>query len=217
LYSLAIKKNIKYILSGHNIVSELVLPQNWYFDKRDHVHIRAINRLFGNKPLKTFPILTSKLKFLAAFKQIQSIALLNYMHYNKEAVKKEIIDKLQWRDYGGKHYESIFTRFYQGYILIKKFGVDKRKAHLSNLICSKQITKAEAKVQLAANPYDPQVFASDYEFVIKKFKLSKEEFEMIMANPIKMHTSYPVDRSIYDRFVFLRFIRPLWVLFKKLR
>ncbi len=217
LYNLALQHKVKYILSGHNIVSELVLPQNWYYNKRDHVHIQAINDQFGEVPLKTFPLLTSKLKFLTAFHEIQSVALLNYLPYNKEEVKKVIIEKLEWRDYGGKHYESIFTRFYQGYILIKKFGVDKRKAHLSNLICSRQITKEQAIAQLQQPAYDPQVFASDYEFVLKKFKLTKAEFEEIMNRPVKKHTDYPVDVSIYDRYTILRLVRPFWIGFKKLR
>ncbi|MCE2997892.1 MAG: N-acetyl sugar amidotransferase [Cyclobacteriaceae bacterium] len=217
LYNLALQHKVKYILSGHNIVSELVLPENWYFNKRDHVHIQAINDQFGEVPLKTFPLLTSKLKFLTAFHEIQSVALLNYLPYNKEEVKKVIIDKLEWRDYGGKHYESIFTRFYQGYILIKKFGVDKRKAHLSNLICSRQITKEQAIALLEKPAYDPQVFATDYEFVLKKFKLTKAEFEEIMGRPVKKHTDYPVDVSIYDRYVILKLVRPFWIGFKKLR
>lgn len=217
LYNLALQHNIKYILSGHNIVSELILPENWYFNKRDHVHIQAINDQFGEVPLKTFPLLTSKLKFLVSYHEIQSVALLNYLPYNKEEVKKVIMEKLEWRDYGGKHYESIFTRFYQGYILIKKFGVDKRKAHLSNLICSRQITKEQAIAQLEKPAYDPQVFATDYEFVVKKFKLTKAEFEEIMNRPVKKHTDYPVDVSIYDRFTILRLVRPFWLGFKKMR
>ncbi len=217
LYKLALQYKVKYILSGHNIVTELVLPQSWYHDKRDHVHIQAINDQFGETPLKTFPLFTSKLKFLTAFHEIRSVALLNYMPYNKEEVKKVIIDKLEWRDYGGKHYESIFTRFFQGYILIKKFGVDKRKAHLSNLICSRQITKEQAIAQLEKPAYDPLVYASDYEFVLKKFKLTRAEFEEIMNSPVKKHTDYPVDAPIYDRYAILRIVRPFWIAFKKLR
>ena len=62
-------------------------------------------------------------------------------------------EKLKWKDYGGKHYESVFTRFYQGYILPKKFNVDKRKAHLSCLICNKNITREEALEKLKMETY----------------------------------------------------------------
>jgi hypothetical protein len=194
-----------------------VLPESWYFNKRDQVHIQAINKLFGTIPLKTFPLLSKPLKFRVEWERIKSVGLLNYMPYNKAEVKEFITRELGWRDYGGKHYESIFTRFYQGYVLIKKFGIDKRKAHLSNLICSGQITKEEALKELQKPPYDPVVLETDYEFVLKKLQLTKAEFENIMATPPKKHTDYPVEGSIYDRLAVLRILAPGWRIFKKLR
>jgi N-acetyl sugar amidotransferase len=217
LYKLAIKNNVKYILSGHNIVTESVLPQHWYHNKRDHIHLRAINKLFGTQPLKTIPYIHSWLKFLVEWKRIKTVSFLNYMPYNKKEVKEFIMRELGWRDYGGKHYESVFTRFYQGYILVKKFGVDKRKAHLSNLICSGQITRDEALAELEKPPYDPELQQQDYDFVIKKLKVSAEEFEAIMQLPAKKHTDYPVDSSIYDRFFVLKILAPFWRLYKGAR
>lgn len=217
LYQLALDKKIRYVLSGHNIVSEQVLPQHWYFNKRDHIHIRAINQRFGNIPLKTYPLLTSWLKFSVEWRRIKSVALLNYMDYDKEAVKRTIIEELGWRDYGGKHYESIFTRFYQGYILPRKFGIDKRKAHLSNLICSKQISREAAIAELNNPAYPPDLFAEDYQFVLKKFNLTAKEFEQLMQAPIKRHDDYPIDKPIYDRFTILKLLGPIWRLFKMTR
>lgn len=217
LYQIALDKKIRYILSGHNVVSEQVLPKHWYFNKRDHIHIRAINQRFGSIPLKTYPLLTSWLKFSVEWRRIKSIALLNYIDYNKEAVKRIIIEKLGWRDYGGKHYESIFTRFYQGYILPKKFGIDKRKAHLSNLICSKQMSREAAIVELKNPPYPSHLFREDYEFVLKKLNLTQEQFEHLMETPIKKHEEYPIDTPIYDRFTILRLFGPIWRLFKSIR
>lgn len=217
LYKLAVDKNVKYILSGHNIATELILPERWYVNKRDHIHVRAINKLFGSIPLKSYPLLTTKLKFLVEWKDIKSVALLNYLPYNKNEVKTFISEHMNWRDYGGKHYESIFTRFYQGYILPKKFGVDKRKAHLSNLICSQQITRDEAIAELKNPPYPPHVFATDYPFVLKKLKLTEDEFERLMQRPIKQHNQYPVETSIYERFTLLKLIRPFWKIYKRMR
>jgi N-acetyl sugar amidotransferase len=217
LYKLALKKNIKYILSGHNIVTEAVLPKNWYHDKRDHIHLKSINRLFGNEPLKTMPYMSSWLKFKVALREIKTVSLLNYVPYNKKEIKEFLIRELGWRDYGGKHYESIFTRFYQGYILPRKFGIDKRKAHLSNLICSGQVSREMALKELEKPTYDPQLQKEDYEFVIKKLKLSAAEFEAIMELPAKNHAEYPVDSSIYDRFKILRYLSPFWRTYKGTR
>lgn len=217
MYKLALQHDIKYILSGHNIATELILPKNWYHDKLDHIHIRSINQQFGNIPLKTFPLLDSMAKFRMSLKNIKTAQLLNYMPYNKMAVKKIIQNKLDWRDYGGKHYESIFTRFYQGHILVNKFGVDKRKAHLSNLICSGQISREEGLQELSNPAYDPDQFEDDYKFVLKKFDLTIEEFESLMKAPICKHSDYEIDRSIYDRFYILRLLSPFWRLFKRFR
>jgi N-acetyl sugar amidotransferase len=217
LYKLALQKNIKYILSGHNQVSEAVLPKNWYHDKRDHIHLKAIHKLFGTVPVKTFPRMNSWLKFRVEWKGITTVHLLDYIPYNTRDVKKFLVEELGWRDYGGKHYESVFTRFYQGYILPKKFGVDKRRAHLSNLICSGQITKAEAEEILLEPPYTDELQRNDQAFVTKKLKLSEGEFQGIMSLPVKKHSDYPVDVSIYERFYFLKIIAPFWRIFKTVR
>ncbi|NOS92186.1 MAG: N-acetyl sugar amidotransferase [Cyclobacteriaceae bacterium] len=217
LYQLALQHQIKYILSGVNFVTESILPSSWIHDKRDYIHIRAINKLFGTREIVKYPILNSWLIFRAEWLGVKSITLLNYLPYVKDEVKKVITNELQWRDYGGKHYESVFTRFYQGYILVRKFGIDKRKAHYSNLICSGQITREDALAQIQKPAYDPQLFATDYEYVLKKFKLTKEEFEEIMSRPAKKHSDYPVATSIFQRFTILKLVRPLWVAIKKAR
>jgi N-acetyl sugar amidotransferase len=217
LYKLALQKNIKYILSGHNQVTEAVLPKNWYHDKRDHIHLNAIHELFGTIPVKKFPRLNSWLKFRVEFKRLKTVHFLDYIPYNSGEVKKFLMQELGWRDYGGKHYESVFTRFYQGYILPTKFGVDKRKAHLSNLICSGQISKEEAKAVLATPPYSRDLQQQDQAFVIKKLKLSEEEFQSIMQLPVKDHADYPIDMSIYERFFILKLAAPFWRVFKTVR
>src|SRR5207248_815022 len=108
-------------------------------------------------------------------------------------VKEIIMKELAWRDYGGKHYESTFTKFYQAYILPTKFKVDKRKPHLSNLICSGQITKEEALKELEKPLYNEEELRQDYEYVLKKFNLTKDQFERIMQQPIRKHSDFSVE------------------------
>jgi len=212
LYKLAVQHGIKYILSGTNIVTEFVLPSYWIWSKTDHVNIKAIHKTFGTVPLKTFPFFSNRLKhYYVRTKGIETISLLNYMPYEKATVKEVITNELGWRDYGGKHYESIFTRFYQGYILPTKFLIDKRKAHLSTLIFSGQITKEEALEELKNPIYDPEQFRTDYEFVLKKFKLTEPEFQGIMAQPRKEHNEYAHEKNnIWDNYPILKPFRGLW-------
>jgi hypothetical protein len=100
-------------------------------------------------------------------------------------------DKLGWKSYGGKHHESIYTRFYQGVVLPQKFNVDKRYGHLSDLINAKQISKDEALKELEQETYDVKLQEQDKEYVCKKLGLSIDEFEQIMSAECKTFESYP--------------------------
>lgn len=205
LYKLAADNGIKYILSGTNVQTENTLPKSWIHSKSDHINIKSIHKKFGTVPLKTFPFMDAKVKrYHIQTRGLDSISIPNYFDYNKEEVKKLIIKEFGWRDYGGKHYESIWTRFYQGYILPTKFKVDKRKAHLSDLIFSGQITKEQALDELSKPMYDEELFKSDYEFVLKKLNISDEEFQDIMKTPAKSHYDYDYEMAIDKRYPILK-------------
>ena len=120
------------------------------------------------------------------------VMLLNYIDYQKSGAMDVIQRELGWIDYGGKHYESIYTRFFQGYILPEKFGYDKRRAHLSNLICSGQVSRQDALETIAGDPYaSEEMRQSDKEYVIKKLGLTPDEFEAIMRLPPRSCEEYP--------------------------
>jgi N-acetyl sugar amidotransferase len=193
LYNTANQRNIKYILVGSNYATEGVLPKGWAaHDKNDLVNLKAIHNQFSTVKLKTFPTLGFwKKRYYERIKKIKSVALLNLVPYVRKDVKKFLIQELGWRDYGAKHFESIFTRFYQSYILPKKFNIDKRRAHLSSLIYSDQITREEALEEMKHPPYpSEEMMKKDKEYVLKKLGLTNEEFEKIMALPIKSHLDY---------------------------
>lgn len=211
LYKFAGEKGYKYILSGTNVQTENTLPKSWIYAKTDHINIKAISKKFGTVPLKTYPFMDAKVKrYYQNVKGVTSVSVLNYMEYNKAKVKELIQKELGWKDYGGKHYESVWTRFYQGYILPTKFKVDKRKAHLSDLIFSKQITKDEALAELAKPMYDEQTFKEDYVFVLKKLGLSDAEFQDIMKQPRVDHKAYDYEMPIDKRYPVLRPFKALY-------
>jgi len=217
IYKIAAKYNIKYILSGNNVVTESLLPKYWIFNKADHINIKDIHKHYGTIPLKSFPFFSLKAKhYYQKIKGISSIDLLNYLPYNKDEVKKDIVEKLEWKDYGGKHYESIFTRFYQGYILPNKFGIDKRKAHLSNLICSGQITRNEALKELELPMYNEAQLKIDKEFALKKLGFSEKEFDNYLNEPRREHAEFKTEGTLYDHYKFLKPFKPLGDLFKRL-
>jgi len=192
LYRTAKERGIKYILSGGNLASEGILPKGWAYNKNDLVNLRDIHRRFGTLKLKTFPTLGFwKKVYYERVNGIQSVAILDYISYVKKNVKDFLIREIGWNDYGNKHYESIFTRFFQAYILPKKFNIDKRRAHLSSLICSGQITREEALEEIEKDPYpDKEMMKRDKEVVLRKLGLTEKEFEKIMNLPIKSHFDY---------------------------
>ncbi len=191
LYNEAMKRGIKYVVTGHNFVTEAILPQSWYHTKLDVLNLKSIHKKYGKVKLKTYPTFNYlKKAYSNNILKLKVVNLLDYLDYNKDEAKKVIMEQFGWKDYGGKHYESIFTRFYQGYILPVKFKVDKRKAHLSTLINSGQITRAEALKEIEAPPYDPQQLVKDKEFVLKKFGFSETEFDSIMKLPVRSHLEF---------------------------
>lgn len=208
LFDIAKKFKIKTILSGYNLATEGVLPRDWSYERKfDAVNFRNIITKYGNpKTLHKFPYLGYyRYHIYKNYYQISMVALLNHLNYKKSEVKKRLINELDWQDYGGKHYESIWTRFYQGYILPKKFNIDKRKAHLSNLILNGELSRAEALEQMQEEPYPLEMQQQDKEYVCKKFGFTMEEFDRLMVIDEVAHKAYgeeidsPMKMKLFER------------------
>lgn len=190
LYQQARRHGIRYILSGCNVRTESHLPPAWSRGHSDWRYIRALQDQFGTRPLRTFPH-RNMLDLVWDARTVHWIDILNYLAYRKDEALRVLQDELGWQYYGGKHYESIYTRFYQGYILPRKFGFDKRRMHLSSLICSGEITRDEALAEMTKPPYPEDLQASDREYVVKKLGITEAELEQIMRAPPKRFEDYP--------------------------
>jgi len=195
LYKLAKQHKIKYILDGYNFRTEFGMPKDWSAEhKFDLTNLRNIHRKYGKLKLKKFPTISdTDLYYNQHLHDIQSLSLINYIDYDWHAVRKMLIEEFDYKPYQYKHYESVFTRFYQGYILPKKFNIDKRKAHLSTMIRSEFMTRQAALALLEEPPYPVQDQEEDKKYVIKKWDLTKEEFEKYMAMPIVSHDVFGYD------------------------
>ena len=216
MFKIAKKHNINFVLSGHNVVTEgTYLPKSWVHSKLDYLNLKDIHKQYGSIKLKTYPYL-SFIKRLYNFynSQFEYIQLLNLVDYNKFEVKKKLVSELSWKDYGGKHFESIFTRFYQGYILPNKFNIDKRVFHYSCLVQSEQITREQA-IQLLQEPiYDKNLLESDKKYVLKKLNFNEATFEDYMRAPIRKHNEFKSEQKYWNKYFFvIKQIKK--VLFKK--
>jgi N-acetyl sugar amidotransferase len=198
LFHTAARHDIRYILGGGNVATEGILPSSWGHFNLDYKHLRAIHRQFGTVPLKTTPILPlPTILYYVLLRGIQVVPVLNYCDYKRSTAVRLIQEELRWSDPGGKHCESVYTRFFQGYILPRKFGYDKRRAHLSTLICSGDITREAALEEVAKSPYTDSDLAVDMDMFCRKLDLTDDEFRRIMSTSPRQHTDYR-----YSRFAF---------------
>ena len=216
-YTQAQKYGIKYILSGANFASESILPTAWGYDAGDAKQVKAIQKRFGSVKLKTYPLmgLVKRNLWYPEVRRIRTIPILNLLPYVYTDAKKAIADELGWRDYGGKHYESVFTRYFQGYYLPHKFGFDKRLAHYSSLIMSEQMTRDEALALMETTNYPEELRKQDHEFIAKKLGVTVEELEAIYERPPVPYSAYPNAEVSAGRL--FRFTARLGGLLRKLR
>ena len=191
LYKVANQYDIKYIISGNNFKNEGVMPENWAYGHIDWRYIKGVHQKFGNKNLRTYPFLTLK-KFIwyTFIKKIKIISILNYIDYQKDEAMQVLENELDWKYYGGKHYESNYTKFFQGVILPQKFKIDKRKLHLSALILSDQISREEALEVLSSPIYPENQLDGDTEYFKKKLELSDDEYDKIITDSPKSFKDY---------------------------
>lgn len=201
MYNFAEEHKIKYILTGANYSTECVRnPVEWMYFQTDVTQIKDIHARFGARPLKKYPlsnILRHKV-YLRYVRGIEVVKPLNYVPYIKEDAMQLLVDRFGWQRYPQKHFESRFTRFYEGYWLPKKFGFDTRRVQWSSLILTKQMTREEALEGLKRPAFDDQTIAQDFEYVATKLGISTDELRGYMAAPNKTYRDYASQRRIFS-------------------
>jgi N-acetyl sugar amidotransferase len=187
LYNYAKKNNIKHVLNGINISTENTLPVAWKGSSAmDDATVKSVYKKFNKESLKKFPLINYwYFSYVNTFlKRFVVVDLLNYIDYSKSEALKILAEKVNYKDYGGKHNESRFTKFHQNYFLIKKFGFEKRRAHLASMVISGLKTRDEALLEIKVPLYkDKQSEEDDKEYVAKKLGISVLELDEIIAQP----------------------------------
>lgn len=197
LYNFAVNADIKYVISGSNYATESTLPVSWGYDPMDIRHVRHIHNKFGTGKLKTFP-LVDFYKAHILYPKIKKMTVmrpLNLMPYSKSDAIEYLEKEYGWKYYGGKHYESRWTRFFQAHYLPTKFGYDKRKAHLASLVVAEEITREEAFAELEKPLYNENELGEDMHFVAKKLGISADELQELIDAPPKHYSEYPTDQT----------------------
>lgn len=201
LYNFAAKYKIKYILNGGNISTECVRnPLEWIYYGTDMAQIRDIRKQFGTNPMKTYPfssVLRHKL-YLRYVQKVQVVKPLNYFPYIKEQAMEVLANEYGWIPYPQKHFESRFTKFYEGYWLPNKFGFDTRKVQYSSLILTGQMTREQALEKLKLPAISEEDAKHDFEYIATKLDISVEELQKYFVQSNKTYKDYNNQQSLFD-------------------
>lgn len=198
---------VEHVIAGYNVRTETHMAVAWSQGHSDWGYIKNVQKRFGTIKLKIFPHLNF-FDFLFPPYIKKFINILNYIDYSKKDAMPILEKELGWQYYGGKHYESIYTRWYQGYWLPAKFGYDKRRCHLSSLICAGELTRDEALEELKKSTYPLELQKEDTAYILKKFNLTKKQLDDIFIAPKKTYWDYAPYGRIYKTLLYrgLRFV-----------
>lgn len=201
LYRFAEKYNIKYILNGGNISTECVHnPLQYFYWGTDMVQINDIRSRFGTVPMETYPF-SSVFRhkgYLRFVKGVKVIKPLNYLPYTKAGAVELLVNEYGWKPYPRKHFESRFTKFFEGYWLPTRFGFDVRRVQYSALILTGQMSREDALAELDRPPYDPETIAHDFEYIATKLGISVQQLQSYHDMPKKFYWDYSNQQWIFN-------------------
>lgn len=192
LYNYAVKSGIRYVLTGGNYATEYLRPPIEWVYQNDLTFIKGVHKKFGTRLLKTFPMcdLLKYRIYYPYFKGMKRVAPLNMIPYDKKKVQKFLIEELGWHSYEEKHYEDRFTRWYDGYYLLKKFGYEKRKYYFSNLILTGELTREQVIAELERQPYTDEMAKENTEFIARKLGMDSDSFRELLKGENKIFEDY---------------------------
>jgi N-acetyl sugar amidotransferase len=201
LYKFAHKYNIKYIMNGGNISTECVRnPLEWLYYGTDMWLINDIRKQFCTRPLTNYPfssVIFHKF-YLRYIRRVQVVRPLNYLPYSKELAINTLRDEYGWRAYPQKHFESRFTKFFEGYWLPSRFGYDTRKVQFSSLILTGQMTRDEALEKLKVPSYDLNTIDDEFAYIAKKLGISVDELRHYHTMPLKSYKDYRNQEGLFN-------------------
>lgn len=202
VYKFAEKHNIKYILNGYNYASEFCSYPIKYYYMPDVIFMHEIKQ-FLDKPIKTYPLTNVFYRkvYMKYIKRIKFVQLLTYFPYNQDAAKDLLIKEYNWVPYKQKHFESRFTKFFEGYWLPERFGYDPRRVQFSSLILSGQMTREDALEELKRKPYDVDTIREEFKYVATKLGITEKELQYYFDMPKKYYWDYRNSKSIMDFFM----------------
>jgi len=193
IYHFAVQNNIKHVISGGNIATESVFPKSWHHAAMDAINLKAIHKRFGRRKLQHYKTI-SFIKYYFYYPFIKGMTVirpLNFMSYHKGEALEVLKKRVGYKEYGRKHGESRFTKFFQNYYLPTKFNMDKRRPHLSSQILSGELTRDQALEELQKTLYEEVELREDKAYIAKKLGISLMEFDQLIHEKGHDYSEYP--------------------------
>ena len=201
LYNFADKHNIKYILNGGNISTECVRnPMEWLYYGTDMAQINDIRKKFGTVKMESYPfspILRHKF-YLKYIRKIQVVKPLDNLNYIKEDALKLLAEEYGWTPYPQKHFESRFTKFFEGFWLPERFGFDTRRVQFSSLILTGQLSRQESLEKLKKPAYNKETIKDEFNYIAKKIGITRSELKQYLNMPKKFYWDYKNQERIFN-------------------
>jgi len=193
LYNFAVQEGVHFVLNGGNISSEGIFPRSWLSPAMDSINLKAIHEAYGEIELRDYPAVSFIDYYLKYpfINQMKPVRLLNYIPYRKELAIDELELRVGFKRYPRKHGESMFTRFFQEYYLIERYGIDKRRAHFSSQIVSGQLSRDDALQLLGEQLYSVGQLERDIDYICRKLEIPREVFKSYLNAPRKLADDFP--------------------------
>lgn len=200
MYHFAEKHNIPYILNGGNFSTECVqYPMEWFYYATDIRLIKDVLKQFGTRKMDSYPfssVFRHKI-YLKYLKGVHVVKPLNHHPFLKKEAISLLENEYNWRSYPQKHFESRFTKFFEGYWLPERFGYDTRRVQLSSLILTNQMSRAEAMDILAHPSYDPATIDEEFSYIATKLGITSEELRSYFTMPKKYYWDYKNQQNLF--------------------
>lgn len=201
LYKFASKHNIKYILNGGNISTECVQnPMEWLYYGTDMVQIKEIIKKFCTQKLDSYPfssILNHKF-YLRYIKGVKVVKPLNFVPFYKDEAVTLLKETYGWKPYPQKHFESRFTKFFEGYWLPERFGFDTRKVQFSSLILTNQMTRQEALEKLKFPAFDQETIDDEFNYIATKLGITGSRLRDYFLMEKKFYWDYNNQEALFN-------------------
>lgn len=193
----AVDNNIKYILNGENISTEAFTnPAYWSNEyggsTTDPVFLNDILKKHSPAPLKNYKFTNTYRRklWLPFIKGIKVVKPLNLIPYDYETIKKTLFDEYGYIAYEQKHFESLITKFLEGWWYPKRFGYDVRNHQLSSLVVTGQMKREQAIEKLSKSSVSEEEGMEMFKQVAKFLRITEEELQSYFDMPIGKRNQY---------------------------